>query len=124
MERGHDPRAGAFVWAASAVWRDGIGRIFYLEGNHLMRRLLSILALLLPFALVVGAERASAQTFDASLFYVEEVGDFWVYRVNGVQDSTLQVVGLETIGGVPTTLSRYTGGRSMGLKRTAALTRL
>jgi hypothetical protein len=75
-----------------------------------MRRLLSILALVLPFALVVGAESASAQTFDASLFYVEEVGDFWVYRVNEVQDATLQVVGTETIGGVPTTLSRYTGG--------------
>jgi hypothetical protein len=89
-----------------------------------MRRLLSILALLLPFALVVGAERASAQTFEASLFYVEKVGDFWVYRVNGVQDATLQVVGIETIGGVPGRYLVTPGGRSKGLKRTVALTRL
>jgi hypothetical protein len=61
-------------------------------------------------ATLVVSQSAVAQTFDSSLFFVEEVGDFWVYKVNGVQDSTLRVVGTELIEGVPTTLSRYTGG--------------
>ena len=49
----------------------------------------SAVASMLALSLAL-AQSAVAQTFGASLFYVDEVGDFWDYRVNGVQEGMSQ----------------------------------
>ena len=59
-------------------------------------------AAVLALILLLVQGRAEAQTFDASVFFQSEVGDQWVYRWNGAQDVTLDVIGTELIDGTVT----------------------
>ena len=47
-------------------------------------------------AIVLISSPSKGQTFDTAL----EVGDWWIYRVNGVQDVVLMVIGTESIAGL------------------------
>ena len=67
----------------------------------------------LAAAVVLAAAAAGpafSQSFDTSEFFTPQLGDYWLYRLNGSQDVLLEIVSLETAGGVMTYTSRWTGG--------------
>lgn len=70
-------------------------------------------------AIVLMPSPSIGQTFDTAVFE-SEVGDWWIYRVNGFEDVLLTVIGTESIGGVLAQVARWEGGPYDGLESTAS----
>jgi hypothetical protein len=86
---------------------------------HKLPRRLFVHAAVAIAAIVLISSPSRGQTFDAALFE-SEVGDWWIYRLNGVQDVVLTVIGTESIGGVLAQVSRWDGGPYDGLESSAS----